>query len=48
MQLANSIQSAEVPLIRVNRLFSSLWDSLKRTAKWQFSSSAIHALMGAV
>jgi len=35
-------------MLRINKLAANLWDSLKRTAKWQISSSAIHAVMGAV
>ena len=48
MQLASSIQSAEVPLLKVNKIFTGLWENLKRTAGWQFSSTAIHAVIGAV
>lgn len=48
IQLATSIQNAEIPVIRINKLFSRLWDTLKRTARWQISSTAIHAVMGAV
>lgn len=47
-QMANAIMSAEVPLTKTNKLAASLWDSLKRTAKWQLSSSIIHGFMGAV
>lgn len=47
-QLTQSIQTAEIPLIRVNKLFAGLWDNLKRTAGWQISSTAIHAFMGAI
>ena len=48
LQLANSIQSAEMPLIRINKLFTGLWENLKRTAGWQISSTAIHGFMGAI
>ena len=44
--LATSIQSAEVPLLTLNKLATSLWTSLARTAKWQISSTAIHAVIG--
>lgn len=47
-QVANAVMSAEVPLLKTNKLAASLWDSLKRTAKWQLSSSIIHGFMGAV
>ena len=46
MQLAQAVASSEIPLRRANELVDGLWDSLKRTAKWQFSSSAIHGLVG--
>lgn len=47
-QLTSSIQSAEIPLLRLNKVFGNLWDNLKRTAGWQISSSVIHGFMGAI
>lgn len=47
-QLANSIIASETPLKQTNVLVNKLWDSLKRTAGWQISSSVIHGFMGAI
>lgn len=48
LQLANSIASAEIPLRKTSGLFSNLWTTMKNTARWQLSSTALHAFMGAV
>lgn len=48
MSLAQSIVEADVPLKRTNLLVSELWTTLKNTARWQVSSSALHAFMGTI
>lgn len=48
MSLAQSIVEADVPLKRTNLLVSELWTTLKNTARWQISSSALHAFMGTI
>lgn len=48
MSLAQSIVEADVPLKRTNLLISELWTTLKNTARWQISSSALHAFMGTI
>ena len=45
-QLALSITKAEIPLKRSNALITEMWTTLKNTARWQISSSALHAFMG--
>ena len=47
-QLANSIASADIPLMRTNKLLNEMGTVLKNTIKWQLSSSLIHGFMGAV
>lgn len=47
-QLAQAITLAEVPMRRANKLVDEMWTSLKNTARWQFSSSILHGLVGAV
>lgn len=48
MMLAQSITDAEVPLRRTSNLMSELWVTMKNTARWQFTSSAMHGFMSAV
>ena len=48
MELANAVVASETPLRQTAGLVDKLWDSLKRTAGWQLSSSMIHGFMGAV
>ena len=48
MSLAQSIANAEIPLRRSNALLDQFWVSLKNTARWQLSSSALHGFMGAI
>ena len=47
-QLANSIASADIPLMRTNKLLNEMGTVLKNTIKWQLSSSMIHGFMGAI
>ena len=48
MMLAQSITDAEVPLRRTSNLMSELWVTMKNTARWQLTSSAMHGFMSAV
>ena len=48
MMLAQSITDAEVPLRRTSNLMSELWITMKNTARWQLTSSAMHGFMSAV
>lgn len=48
MDLSKAILASETPLKQTNVLVDKLWDSLKRTAGWQLSSTAIHTFVGAV
>ena len=45
-QIAQSIVNAEIPLRRANKLFDELWVSMKNTARWQLTSSALHTFIG--
>ena len=47
-QLANSINNAEIPLKRSNKLLNEFATTLKNTARWQLSSSILHGLVGEV
>lgn len=46
--LSEALQNAEVPLFRVSNLFSELWTTMKNTARWQFTSGALHKFIGQV
>jgi hypothetical protein len=46
--LTRAITMADVPLKRSNKLISELWTTMKNTARWQLTSSAMHGFMGAV
>ncbi len=48
LQVARSISNANTPLLSVNKRLSTLFTTLKNTAKWQISSSLLHGFMGAV
>lgn len=48
MDLSKAILASETPLKQTNVLVDKLWDSLKRTAGWQLSSTTIHAFVGAI
>ena len=48
MSLAQSIAAAEIPMRRTNTLLNSMWTTMKNTARWQLSSSALHAFTGAL
>lgn len=46
--LAKAITMADVPLRRSSKLLDELWTTMKNTARWQLTSSAMHGFMGAV
>ena len=46
--LAKSIVTAETPVKQTNKLVGELWTTLKNTAKWQISSSAMHTLQSGI
>lgn len=46
--LAQSITNAEIPLKRSNALMDEMWTTMKNTARWQLSSSILHAFVGAL
>ena len=48
MMLAKSIASADQPMLRLNNRMTALWTTMKNTMRWQFSSSVLHGLTGAV
>jgi hypothetical protein len=48
MSLTRSVVNAQVPIMRSNALLSSLFITLKNTAKWQISSSILHGFMGSI
>lgn len=48
LSLAQSISNAEMPLRRTNALFKEFGVTLMNAARWQFSSSVLHGLMGAI
>lgn len=48
LSLAQSIAAAEIPMKRTNTLLNSMWTTMKNTARWQLSSSALHAFTGAL
>lgn len=47
-KLSQAITLAEVPLKRTSSLMSELWTTMKNTARWQLTSSAMHSFVGAV
>lgn len=48
MDLSKAILASETPLKQTNVLVDKLWDSLKRTAGWQLSSTAIHRFIDTI
>ncbi|MCM1323991.1 MAG: phage tail tape measure protein [Acetobacter sp.] len=46
MNVAKVITQAELPMARSNKLLDSLWTTMKNTARWQLTSSALHGFMG--
>jgi hypothetical protein len=48
MQVAEAITSAEMPLMRTNKLMDSLWTTMKNTMRWQLTSSMLQGFTSAV
>ena len=48
LSLAQSIANADTPMIKLNGRMQEFLTTLKNTARWQISSSVIHALMSGV
>lgn len=48
ISLAQSIQQAEMPTLRLSNLTNKLWQSLKNVATWQISSTALRMLYGGI
>lgn len=48
LNLANSIVTAQKPMVESNKLLDGMWTALKNTARWQMSSSILHGLVGAL
>lgn len=48
LQVASAISQAELPMKRSNALLSEMWVTMKNTARWQITSSALHGFMGAL
>lgn len=48
INVANAIAQAELPLRRSSTLLNELWTTMKNTARWQLTSSALHSFMGAI
>lgn len=46
--LSQAITLAEIPLKRTSNLMSELWTTMKNTARWQLTSSAMHSFVGAI
>ena len=48
LKVAQAIGKAELPIKRSNKLLNELWTTMKNTARWQLTSSALHGFMGAI
>lgn len=48
LNLARAISSAEAPLMRSNRLLNDLWITMRNTARWQISASALSGFTNAI
>ena len=48
IKLSRSIATAETSTVRINKRMQEFATTMKNTARWQFSSSILHGLMGAV
>lgn len=48
MKVAQAVTSAELPMRRTNKVLDELWTTMKNTARWQLTSSALHGFMGAL
>lgn len=48
IQVANAISKAQTPVVTMGKKMDELWVTMKNTARWQLTSSAMHGFMGAV
>ncbi len=48
LNLANSVVTAQKPMMETNKLLDGMWTALKNTARWQLSSSILHGFIGAL
>lgn len=48
IQVANAISKAQTPVATMGKKMDELWVTMKNTARWQLTSSAMHGFMGAV
>lgn len=48
IQLAQSISQADAPLLKTNSLLTSMWTTLKNTARWSISQSVLRGFTGAI
>jgi hypothetical protein len=48
MQLAKSITTAEIPLIRINDTLAKFGTTLANTVRWQVSASLLQGFTGAI
>lgn len=48
IQVANAISKAQTPVVTMGKKMDELWITMKNTARWQLTSSAMHGFMGAV
>lgn len=46
--LAKTISYAQVPIKKTNALLDEMWATMKNTARWQLTSSALHGFIGAL
>lgn len=47
-QLSQAVATSEIPIIRISDRMRKLGVTLANTAKWQFSSTALHAFVGSI
>ena len=48
MTLARGVAQAQIPMKKTNKLLDEMWTTMKNTARWQLTSSALHGFMGAM
>lgn len=48
LSLADSIVTAQKPMVETNKLLDGMWTALKNTARWQLSSSMLHGFMSSI
>ena len=48
LNLANSIQKADAPLVNLSTGLKEMMNTLSNTVRWQIASSAVHAIVGGI